>query len=196
MTSRTDDIKEIRALLKTITGMTWSVRGSTGTAYSWINISTPPRRQVETGEISRTINLADAFLLGDIVGRGAPVHHQGHSVSPEARDGLIATLRDLAAEGRTFDLATAEAKIAEARQAAKHTAEAKVADALRKDFGRDGLGLSDWRLADLASDVAHPHSLPTFEGRALVLAELDRRLAPAALELDASASAFLALAEG
>ena len=196
MITRTDDIKEIRSLLKTITGLAWSVKGSTGTAYSWITIATPPRRLVETSELSRTINLAEAFLLGDVLAERRPVHHQGQSVSPEARYGLLDTLRAHVAEGRTFDLATAEAKIEEARKAAKHTAEAEVSKALRQAAGAE---LADWQILEAAQTTAWQNSLPQAEGAALVAAAIEliayagRTRVPA---LDPSASAFLALAEG
>jgi hypothetical protein len=45
---RDDAIKAIRTALKKRTGRTWSVTGGKGTAWGWIEISSPPRRRTGT----------------------------------------------------------------------------------------------------------------------------------------------------
>ena len=42
---RAEVIKTIRAALRRRSGKNWSVRGDTGTAWGWIDISSPPARR-------------------------------------------------------------------------------------------------------------------------------------------------------
>ena len=49
---RASVIKRIRAGLKQRSGKEWSVTGGTGTAYGWLEISAPPRRRLEHGQLT------------------------------------------------------------------------------------------------------------------------------------------------
>lgn len=156
MTTRTEDIKEIRNLLKKITGRTWSVSGSTGTAYSYIRIKTQPRRLEETGEISREVNLIDQWLLGMVFNDGRPVHFQGHQITPEGRDRFIDFLRHLIFKGYTCNTEKAQAKLDESTKKAEYTAEALISDEVRK---AGGTPIETWRLEQIAQHVAHRHTI-------------------------------------
>jgi hypothetical protein len=45
--TREETIKRIRAGLRARTGRDWSVSGGRGTAYGWITVEAPPRRQTD-----------------------------------------------------------------------------------------------------------------------------------------------------
>ena len=61
---RNEANKRIRAALKRKTGKTWSVSGSRGTAWGWIDISSPPRRRNAMGYMSDADRKELAELLG------------------------------------------------------------------------------------------------------------------------------------
>jgi hypothetical protein len=75
---RDEAIKLIRQSLKQRSGKTWSVRGDRGTAWGWITITAPPKRQVEYGYMSDEDRAELAALLG--YERVEEVHHQGVSI--------------------------------------------------------------------------------------------------------------------
>lgn len=49
---RNEAIAQIRAALQKRSGKSWSVKGGRGTAYGWIDISSPPQRRIEHGYMS------------------------------------------------------------------------------------------------------------------------------------------------
>ena len=61
---RAEAITRIREALKRRSGKTWSVRGNTGTAWGWIDISAPPRRCDEYGRMTDQDRAELAALLG------------------------------------------------------------------------------------------------------------------------------------
>lgn len=69
---RDNAIARIRTALKNRTGRTWSVRGGRGTAWGWITITAPPKRQGEYGYLSDEDRICLATALGLPV-----VHQQG-----------------------------------------------------------------------------------------------------------------------
>lgn len=73
--SRDDAIRAIRQGLKARSGKSWSVTGGRGTGWGWITITAPPRRR-EGGALSE----ADRAELGDLLGLGRTVHHQGETI--------------------------------------------------------------------------------------------------------------------
>lgn len=64
--------KELRKMLKQRTGRTWSVKGSTGTAYSWIDICAPPARIVDWKMTPEDESILASVLGEDSIGQ----HHQ------------------------------------------------------------------------------------------------------------------------
>lgn len=73
--SRDAACKILRDLLRRRTGRDWSVKGSRGTAYSWISISAPPRRRGEFG----SMGVEDQIVLFAALGEWA---HQDISIRP------------------------------------------------------------------------------------------------------------------
>ena len=65
-TDRAATIAAIRAALKRRTGHVWSVKGSTGTAWGWITVTTPPAHQKQHGrhQMSDGECIALAKVLG------------------------------------------------------------------------------------------------------------------------------------
>ena len=195
MTTRTEDVKEIRTLLKKITGQTWSVSGSTGTAYGYIRIKTQPRCLVASGEICREVNPVDQWLLGMVFNDGRPIHFQGHQVTPEGRDRFIEFLRHLVFKGYTFTIDQAQAKLDKAHDDARHLAEAEVRDELRRAGGEP---LEDWKVQQIAQNVAHRNTILQATADQITAAAIERvtrqNATPAEPELTPSAEAYLALA--
>ena len=70
-------IARIKAALKRRTGHSWSVTGGRGTAWGWIEVTTPPAHQRKHGrtEMSRGECIALARVLGL-----ESVHNQGWSI--------------------------------------------------------------------------------------------------------------------
>jgi hypothetical protein len=79
--NRNEAIRRIKAGLKTRTGKTWSVTGGRGTAWGWIKIGVPPKRQDDYGCIPAPARqeLATALSLP------RPVHQQGVNI-PASND--------------------------------------------------------------------------------------------------------------
>ncbi len=80
-----DDIdvccKELRKLLRESTGRDWSVHRGRGTAYSWLTITSPPkRRALERHGRSSYMSVEDQILLSAAL--GSHVHVQGESIRP------------------------------------------------------------------------------------------------------------------
>jgi hypothetical protein len=73
-TDRNETIQVIRKALKRRTGMSWSVIGGRGTAWGWIEINSPPKRQ-ENGNLSDK----DSKILAKALGLDT-VHKQGVSI--------------------------------------------------------------------------------------------------------------------
>lgn len=69
-------VEQIRAGLKTRSGKAWSVTRGRGTAYSWINVTSPKNRLSPTGYMTD----AEAAELGRLFGLPRAVHHQGESI--------------------------------------------------------------------------------------------------------------------
>lgn len=69
--------KAIREALKVRTGQTWSVTNDRGTAYGWLKIASPPKRQ---DGVYGYMSDDDRALLGEALGLNGPVHQQGESV--------------------------------------------------------------------------------------------------------------------
>lgn len=76
MTDRDQAIKQMRAALKRRSGKAWSVTGGRGTAWGWITITAPPARREQFGYMSE----ADRTELGELLGKGQPIHDQGESI--------------------------------------------------------------------------------------------------------------------
>lgn len=76
-TDRNEAIKAIRSALKQRSGKAWSVKGDRGTAWGWIQISSPPSRRVDFGYMTE----ADAEELGRLLDLGRPAHCQGVSIA-------------------------------------------------------------------------------------------------------------------
>ena len=72
---------ELRALLRKATGRSWSVTHGRGTAYGWITVHAMPKDRVD-GYLSDR----DARTLAALFGEDRPVHCQGLSISPDARE--------------------------------------------------------------------------------------------------------------
>lgn len=60
---RNTTIEKIRKAIKDRSGKTWSVKGDRGTAWGWIDISSPPRRLVN-GSMTEEDRKELADLLG------------------------------------------------------------------------------------------------------------------------------------
>jgi hypothetical protein len=87
-------IARIKAALKRRSGKAWSVTGGRGTGWGWIRIDAPPaartwRRRVisqdvyedyDSGQRGGMMSPADRALLGQVLGRGGPCHHQGELI--------------------------------------------------------------------------------------------------------------------
>lgn len=78
---RDEAIRRIRTALQARSGRSWSVHGGRGTAWGWIKVSAPPRRQDEYGKISD----ADREELARLLGLTLRVHEQGVSI-PSSSD--------------------------------------------------------------------------------------------------------------
>lgn len=78
MNERTETIQRIRRALKRRSGKTWSVKGGRGTAYCWIDISSPPTR---CGDFGRMTD-ADRDELTALLGLDRRIHTQGVQVPP------------------------------------------------------------------------------------------------------------------
>jgi hypothetical protein len=89
---RADIIKTIRAALRRRSGKGWSVRGGTGTAWPWIDISSPPSRC----DMDGSMTTRERAELGHLLGLDGPVLPRGVSVNYDDRREYIAR-----AEGRT-----------------------------------------------------------------------------------------------
>jgi len=76
MISRSDAIKEIKTALKRRSGKSWSIRGGRGTAYGWIEISSPPKRRIEHGHMSPE----DRIELTKLLDLKTVVHEQGEDI--------------------------------------------------------------------------------------------------------------------
>jgi hypothetical protein len=101
MNDRNETIIRIRRALKTRSGKLWSVRGGSGTAWGWIDISAPPARctwshrlkagsvtdrpedyeDYDAGEAGRLMSPADRAELGQLLGLDRPAHCQGVSIA-------------------------------------------------------------------------------------------------------------------
>jgi hypothetical protein len=73
---RDEAIKRIRAGLKRRSGKSWSVTGGRGTAWGWITIISPPKRQKSPGAMTDD----ERMELGGLLDNGGPVHFQGRLV--------------------------------------------------------------------------------------------------------------------
>lgn len=60
---RNEVTKRLRQILKTRTGRTWSVRGSSGTGWGWIHVDAPAARKVD-----RRASDEDKALLSEVLG--------------------------------------------------------------------------------------------------------------------------------
>ena len=69
---RNEAIRRIREGLKARSGKSWSVTGGRGTAWGWITIDVPPRREASRAEELRELGV----LLGNVT-----IHSQGVSVA-------------------------------------------------------------------------------------------------------------------
>lgn len=83
-------IRLIREALRRRSGKLWTVRGGTGTSYTWISIISPPARRVGPYDY---MTEAEAKELGELLGIGGPVHHQGYDVSPGSASYRVAIAR-------------------------------------------------------------------------------------------------------
>lgn len=105
---RNEAIDRIRRALKARSGKAWSVTGGRGTAWGWIKIDAPPKRQrydfegnkIPEGDRYGYMGLEDRAELAKLLGRrdGDLIHPQGESI-PAAND-YYRWFVDLA-EGRT-----------------------------------------------------------------------------------------------
>lgn len=179
MQTRTETNKEIRDLLKKITGTTWSVKGHTGTAYGWINISAPPKRHPAG---CSTLDSIDQWQLTLALGRDRLVSHQGESISPDSRDHFMQTLRERAAAGTTVSRKDAEKRYAAERTGAIEDAERQMCDLVRKR----GADVADWQIDQVAQGISYRHGLRSTEADALardalalVLSEVAAEATPA-----------------
>lgn len=80
--TRDEAVQRIRQALKRRSDRAWSVSGGRGTAYGWIQVQAPPRRQGEYGYTSPD----DCATLAQLFGLDRPVHNQGLSIPPEQRE--------------------------------------------------------------------------------------------------------------
>ncbi|MHB8330763.1 MAG: hypothetical protein ACYDDA_13715 [Acidiferrobacteraceae bacterium] len=78
---------ELRTLLRKATYRSWSVTHGRGTAYGWITVHAMPKDRLD-GYLTN----ADARTLAALFGESRPVHHQGLSISPDARGYYVAQL--------------------------------------------------------------------------------------------------------
>lgn len=115
MRDRNDTTKTIKQALKNRSGKDWSVTGGRGTGWGWLRIEAPKARRVrhlpnpeyvnpwetpdtpawfeepavgaeaEFGYMSRE----DCQELADLLGFDRPVHHQGHSISPDEWEFIV-----------------------------------------------------------------------------------------------------------
>ena len=80
---RNEAIKRIRTGLRTRTGRDWSVSGGRGTAWGWITVEAPPRRQCDWDGNPEpdggTTGPEDRRILAEALGLET-VHHQGVSI--------------------------------------------------------------------------------------------------------------------
>lgn len=91
-------IARIKAALKRRTGHAWSVTGGRGTAWGWINVTTPPAHQRKHGRYS--MSHGECIALGRLLGMDRPVHHQGWSIpagSDYRRDAIMRAEKGLSA---------------------------------------------------------------------------------------------------
>jgi hypothetical protein len=100
--TRDETVAAIRAALKRRSGKAWSVKAGRGTAAGWITVTAPPRRctgkmiehaelrdgrmhyeyeHIDIGEQTGYMTPQDAAELGELLGRGEPVHFQGESIA-------------------------------------------------------------------------------------------------------------------
>ena len=117
---RAEAAKRIRKALHELTGRHWSVSGHRGTAWGWLGITAPPKRQIAEfpgdgkPEAPRGkqgwgyIGEADRVVLGSIlVAAGMELHRgqdedphrahpQGHTISPDGREFAVLALEALA----------------------------------------------------------------------------------------------------
>lgn len=150
MTNRNEATREIKALLKQITGTTWNCSGSRGTAWGWIKIVAPKARIASNGYSMEKIDAWHLALAMDPEAR-RPVHHQYESISPEARDGFVENLRVRAAAGHKVSREQAEAKLAECNVDAGQWAEATASDLVRQH----GANVPEWKIDQEIGEIAH-----------------------------------------
>lgn len=82
MVTRKEAIARIRTALRARSGRSWSVTGSTGTAYGWITVSSLPRQRADHDYMT----FEDCETLGLLMGQRDPAHCQGISISPDHRE--------------------------------------------------------------------------------------------------------------
>jgi hypothetical protein len=83
---RNEATKQIREALRARSGKAWRVYGHTGTAYGWFTIASPKARLGANGYMTP----AECRELADLLGLARAVHYQGESVSPDAREVMVA----------------------------------------------------------------------------------------------------------
>ena len=97
---RNETIKIIKAALQKRSGKAWSVTGGKGTAYGWIRIQSPPKRQTvkcrlksdavldrpedyedyDSGQPGGYMTPEDRVELGRLLSLDGPVHRQGQLI--------------------------------------------------------------------------------------------------------------------
>jgi len=148
MIDRNEAIARIRKALKVRSGKAWSVTGSRGTAWGWINIDAPPARRTwhfETGPDGKRVdNPKEINDPSRTFGHMSPddreelarlldettVHHQGVSVSPDAREYYV-----LAAESTKIDVTAKFAQCAAGFQDEVRALAAKHGKAAEQVYG-------------------------------------------------------------
>lgn len=96
-------IARIKAALKRRTGHSWSVTGGRGTAWGWINVTTPPAHQRKHGRTD--MSPGECKALARILGLDC-VHCQGWSIPAQSdfrKDAIQRAERGLSAITPTPD---------------------------------------------------------------------------------------------
>lgn len=75
-TDRDTAIRLIRRALRRRSGKSWSVTGGRGTVWGWITIHALPAHRDQYGSMDD----GRRAELGELLGLGEPVHHQGVSI--------------------------------------------------------------------------------------------------------------------
>ena len=96
--SRENTVAAIRAALQARSGKPWSVKGGTGTAWGWITIQSPPRRQVNGAMTPE--DLAELSRL--LYGTDGQVHCQGETIAASYAYRRVAIQRALTGDANGF----------------------------------------------------------------------------------------------